>query len=52
MYDTIECQLSNLIDIQQEGENDTKEVTIILEKKMTVRLPVINTPEVKGAMRT
>ena len=32
VYDTIEEKLSNLIDIEAEGENDTKEMSITLEE--------------------
>ena len=40
VYDTIEEKLSNLIDIEPEGENDTKEMSITLQKNMTFKFKV------------
>jgi hypothetical protein len=40
VYDTIEQNLSNLIDVQPEGVYDSKEMTIELEKKMTFKFRV------------
>ena len=53
MYDTIEEKLSNLIDIQAEGENETRELIITLEKKMSFKFPVITShaPVVIDAVR-
>ena len=40
VYDTIEERLSNLIDIEPEGENETKELTITLQKNTTFKFKV------------
>jgi len=40
VYDTIEEKLSNLIDIEPEGENETKEMSITLQKSMTFKFKV------------
>ena len=40
VYDTIERNLSNLIDVEPEGIYDSKEMTIELEKKMTFKFRV------------
>ena len=40
MYDTIEEKLSNLIDIEPEGENETKKMSITLEKSVTFNFNV------------
>ena len=47
VYDTIEEKLSNLIDIEPEGENETKKMSITLEKSMTFNFNVhASTPQV------
>ena len=46
VYDTIEQNLSNLIDIEPEGIHVTREMTIELEKKMTFQFRV-HTPHPK-----
>ena len=40
VYETIEEKLSNLIDIEPEGQNETKEMSITLEKSMTFKFKV------------
>ena len=46
VYDTIEEKLSNLIDIEPEGENETKEMSITSQKSMTFKFNVhTSTPQ-------
>jgi hypothetical protein len=40
VYDSVEKKLSNLIDIEPEGENETKEMSITLQKSMTFKFNV------------
>ena len=53
VYDTIEEKLSNLIDVEPEGENETKQMSISLEKRMTFKFNVhTSTPQaVKEAVK-
>ena len=53
VYDTIEEKLSNLTDIEPDGENKTKEMSITLQKSMTFKFNVhTSTPQaVKDAVK-
>jgi hypothetical protein len=52
VYDTIEEKLSNLIDVEPEGENETKKMSITLEKSMTFNFNVhTSTPQAVQAVK-